>query len=723
MNKTIKNVLIILAIIFVVLTLLFVANKWRQSKCGDNICQRWELNKGTCSADCEGIIEEGLAINPKNTNDVFGLYEIVNFKCSNGKDDPECTKFGTPKWEVSGCGTIQGSNQGSAIVWNTGHGACSGKISVSYNKQEKSVALKTKMPEGRDAGRISTVNLPGLTANQILDICKKEDPYSKNSEFYKKQIVAGQELSKKLEDYIRGWLAGKNPAEIPAGYLGEDIDNAKTNHWKLYKPDEITAEEQWYGIPAREEPDSDNWQHLRMNNAATHVTYQKLIYIAPYDSQLVIEGDFPHARFMSLQVSPPFDPQFPYAGNRGQMEVPLIDADINPDPGNINPFRVGENRNATNRHYHAYFDLKQGNMVDLNPVLQNEYFRAQGNTRVGGPFSSTGAIGNGMLSPAILWLRYYVPDNGKNPYGGVSLPKALFKLKTGEEFWIQPDTSKIDQLLARIVPGYEEKPLAKVPAILGPSMGWWKMFDIFLIWAEGAAIQKAQPFGKLPENTVKKVLQEQYACQTNKGPDAAPPGNIGHSATDCPYDMYLHRSIAVTPNHVYAITGRIPTTPKTRNGESTTQKTQARYWSICHTGGGQDDMYNGLVYGCLLDENVVRDNNNDYIIVYGQKEKPSNARPECGITWQNIGPESTQGLIMRWMNVYPDNYMKEYAPTDQNIPWKTGSWYQTTYNKSLIGENKSNVMGPYQPIVHYQTIQEFEALGCPVDKNKIIEWK
>ena len=84
-----------------------------------------------------------------------------------------------------------------------------------------------------------------------LDICKKENPYSKNSEFYKKQIVAGQELSKKLEDYIKGWLAGKNPAEIPAGYLGEDIDNAKTNHWKLYKPDEITAEEQWYGIPAR----------------------------------------------------------------------------------------------------------------------------------------------------------------------------------------------------------------------------------------------------------------------------------------------------------------------------------------------------------------------------------------------------------------------------------------------------------------------------------------
>jgi len=53
MNKTIKFVLIILTIIFVVLTLLFVANKWRQSKCGDNICQKWEQKNETCANDCK----------------------------------------------------------------------------------------------------------------------------------------------------------------------------------------------------------------------------------------------------------------------------------------------------------------------------------------------------------------------------------------------------------------------------------------------------------------------------------------------------------------------------------------------------------------------------------------------------------------------------------------------------------------------------------------------
>ena len=118
------------------------------------------------------------------------------------------------------------------------------------------------------------------------------------------------------------------------------------------------------------------------------------------------------------------------------------------------------------------------------------------------------------------------------------------------------------------------------------------------------------------------------------------------------------------------------------------------------------------------------DGNNDYIIVYSQPEnRPSNARSECGVTWQDFGPDASQGFILRWMNVYLDHYMEEYAPTDDNIPWKTGGWSEENYDKSLVGKNEPGVMGPYLQISHHLDKDEFEQLGCPVDASKIPEWK
>ncbi len=154
---------------------------------------------------------------------------------------------------------------------------------------------------------------------------------------------------------------------------------------------------------------------------------------------------------------------------------------------------------------------------------------------------------------------------------------------------------------------------------------------------------------------------------------------------------------------------------------------QARYWSICHTGDGPENpdgaAYHKLGYGCLMDDEITVDENNDYIIVYSRPEdRPSNARPEYGVTWQDFGPDASQGFILRWMNVYPDHYMEEYAPTDDNIPWETGGWSEDAYDRSLVGENTPGVMGPYHPIIHYMTTEEFEALGFSIDAADIPNW-
>lgn len=75
------------------------------------------------------------------------------------------------------------------------------------------------------------------------------------------------------------------------------------------------------------------------------------------------------------------------------------------------------------------------------------------------------------------------------------------------------------------------------------------------------------------------------------------------------------------------------------------------------------------------------------------------------------------------MSVYPDHYMEEFAPNDENIPWDTGAWMQRGFDRNLVGENKPGVMGPYQPLIHYLTKEEFEALDCPIDPAAIPEWK
>ena len=572
------------------------------------------------------------------------------------------------------------------------------------------------------------VDIPVTTMYERMAYCDMSE--LEWQEYYEGQNRKAQELSDNLKDYIRGWLRGENPPEIPYGLLPKSINSIKTHSWTLQRPDETNTEEQWYFIPARKEP-APEFKALYSNGAATHVTYLKLLFIAPFDSKLLIEGDFPHSREMSYQIAPPFDPEFPTSHNIGMMEVPMIDVDIEPDLDHVNPFRTGANRNAENRHYHIRYDLKMGNAYDLNPVLQNPYFRAQGNHRIGGPFESAGPWGDGSFIPSVVWLRYYAPDlnpdGSVDPLAGVDYPKAILQLDTGEQFWIQPNKDVAEErqnttTYARILPPFE--PVGQF-AYAGPSVGWKKIYNLLQIRLDSKAIRS---HGLDASDDVKAKIRDQLSCLINQGPGQKPPGNIGHSATDHPYNNYLVRPLVLGREKVLVITGRLPKTPKTRNAESVMEggtEYEARYWSICHhvdTPGNPSDFVS-LVYGCLMDDEIITDENNDYIIVYSRvDDKPENAEASCGVTWQNFSQQSAKPVVIRWMDVYPDHYMEDYAPTDENIPWEKGAWSESEYDETLVGKNEPGIMGPFHPVVHYMSREEFEALGCPLDAGSIPEW-
>ena len=304
-------------------------------------------------------------------------------------------------------------------------------------------------------------------------------------------------------------------------------------------------------------------------------------------------------------------------------------------------------------------------------------------------------------------------------------PKATLQLPTGEKFWITCDKSKAvnDQTAPvpdRPVPPYEPYPFQ------GPTLGWFKMFGIDLAMLEADAYMDSEPWGEKDLETAKKEIRDFYKLMWNRGADASPPGNYECSATCCNYLSYLVRPIALGENKVIVLTGKLPDYPRTRNGEPVMEKGDVRYFSVTHqqgSGGLGNSIYTSVPHGSLMDDEIVVNEDNEYIIVFSrERERPKNARKENGVTWQEWGSSSRQVFVIRWMNIIPEWYLPEYAPDEHNIPWSTGAWSQNTYDKSLVGENRPGVLGLYHPVIHYMTKKEFEALGDNIRLEDIPEW-
>jgi len=198
-----------------------------------------------------------------------------------------------------------------------------------YAQEDKEVGSKWKYYKTPELSGTEITNL-------ALQAARQSQQYIADTN---KRINA---FSRKLEDYISLWLKGKAKAKFPKGFFSEWIDNEKTHDWRLVKPDEINPDEQWHILSAY-----DPAKELYQFSPDPSGTYLRIIFIAPLNSKLLIEGDFPHCRFMDYQIILPLDPLHP---QEAMCEVPLVDVDIEPDPGHINSFRVAADRNAQRRH-------------------------------------------------------------------------------------------------------------------------------------------------------------------------------------------------------------------------------------------------------------------------------------------------------------------------------------------------------------------------------------
>lgn len=533
-----------------------------------------------------------------------------------------------------------------------------------------------------------------------------------------------------LRDYIEAWFDGRVPAELPAHFVPPGVNRRDFPTFRLMREDDIRSDTQWTERPSHQiDP-----RRLYGSFPDPNCTYLIAFLFAPFGCVLEMSGEFPHARFFDVQISPSFDPKsYRYDGGIGVPEVPIVDVDIDPLPGHTNPFRVGADRAANLRGYTLAFDLTMGDPVALEEAFRPP-FRAAGNRRQGGalfhqgPWGAypwIGGHGRGAWDIGQLWVRYYRPDDARGALGGVRHPTLRYRLPDGRAFWLEVSAEGVHARANRTV---ALKPASAEPTRVEHNdheYGWAKQVGIFRGVISGFAMNT-----NAGSPTYVRLLDKGVA---GRGHDLDAPNRYEQSATSCTYIDYLCRSMTCAQGKVVVLTGRMPRCPRTRDGSRTVEPAEARYWSIVgyHIPDGWDflkafspEAVNGVAQHAVMDEEVVLQDEQWFVIVLSRPEdRPRNANAASGVTWVDWGVAPKVSWTLRWLTVAPD-WISDDAPTPSKLG-PHGDWAHPDFDAAKMWKRTrfDGLLGAYQPQVHYLTTAAFEALGESVAPADVPPWR
>lgn len=532
--------------------------------------------------------------------------------------------------------------------------------------------------------------------------------------------------SDNLEAYIKEWYKGNKSSEIPNQLLPVGLDTAQFKNFKLIKYEYIDPDKQWATRLAHKIDFNKMYASFPDPNCS-YIVLPALC--APFKSKLVIEGDFPYSRFFDIQVSPPFEStEYRYAKWAGKGEVGIVDVDIVPNEGCINPFIIGNDRLTEKRAYKVEFTMAIGNPTKLNNgAHQPPYYRGKGNSRFASALQFQGpwgidkkhGHGRGLYDLGDIWIRYYAIDKNKDVYGGVKLPKAYYQLESGEKFFIEYDFKKFVEIANATMPNRKigNSHSAKYN---GPIVGWNKAYGIYLSISTGLAkaLDKTSPKDK-------EYIRKLDLGVNGRGENQPAPACYEPHATGCNYINYLQRGFSIKKDYVIVLTGKLPTFPDTRNSAKEMTKAQCRYFSFTtYDADFPFAKLPGLEQSSVMDDEIKIDDERKYMIVYSRVEdKPTNATANNNVTWVNYGNTCTQAITLRWMSVGPD-WAFDKTPNETNLPWNKVIWSATQYDSSLIElNNHTGFLGWYLPQVHYMSKKDFEKLGNNLKADNIPIWK
>lgn len=395
-------------------------------------------------------------------------------------------------------------------------------------------------------------------------------------------------------------------------------------------------------------------------------TFSTAWFKLPADAKLVISGNFPNMRHWSFVT-------YTEAG------VPLDglnDIDIEADAGSYNPFRAGVARDVQTRRY--TFTVVNGKPpADAAQRPKNTvYTLNEPNTAIG------------------MHMRNYVPDRSIDWTGGVGVPKVQLQTTDGK-LLNEQETCDATQAPLR----------GKQVPITVPRKLWLALNS--LPWRP-ADRTPAKDFDVAPMvrffNREHLLLQTFFPLIPSDGMAVEKGGFWSNPVT-----RYGFTYLSQAYGSVYAVHGKMPTTPTTWHGQAAPLDVQAnmRYWSLCTVTAPAS----GNTVDCVHDENVrpLLDPQGHFTVVISRApDRPSNAKASCGVEWLEYG--TGDGI---------PGGSADYGTVINRHTLVNPDFKHSWFNVTKVGD-EAKEMGDYLPhVINLRAKAKFEALGCPVDKAKL----
>jgi hypothetical protein len=415
----------------------------------------------------------------------------------------------------------------------------------------------------------------------------------------------------------------------------------------------------------------------------TDTIYDYTRFQLPAGATITLHGQFPHARFFSLTT------YVTRGTEQGLPSTSIYDEQINPDPGSINPFRPGENRDSKHRSYTVTIS---GQTTPAEPAANTLYAGQEGKT--------------GETQQVEMIMRVYRPDKNLEANAGVPLPSPTVNLENGETFSEEAAACSA----VSDVSGISALPIEKIAA---PTPATYVHLRD-LAPAPHPAVNPVdwERFRNLPylEKPFFAGAGEPYEHLITTLPTAV---TSGLYATPANAYLIAYADRTIGPNteghNILVIHAKMPTHPETYDHNKINDQagTQVRYWSIC-TAGGVEKPYDFLTNSaCLFDQEVPVDTNGEYTVVVSlAQDRPKNAKPGCGVAWLDWG---TGG----------DDLEGEYAvdnrPSLDTLIMRnqlSNPAFEQSIANVITPGSEREVMGAYYPTSTYMTTQEFEGRRC-----------
>jgi len=277
---------------------------------------------------------------------------------------------------------------------------------------------------------------------------------------------------------------------------------------------------------------------------------------------------------------------------------------------------------------------------------------------------------------AILY-RIYAVDRGRDETGDAGLPLPVLTYDDGRELRGAAACGALRT----------SQPLQLDPAAMAVPMPKYRQ-----LLAAASKISPIHPATDPPTWYQQLDRESLYKIYTGEPIDADAPKSEGGFYPNID-NQYIRTVINRKLGRVFVLRAKAPTTPRTRDGNSTMGAGELRYWSWCSNQG----FANTRVNDCVYDENFPIGPDGFYTLVVSRKgDRPRNAIAECGIAWLPMADDG-DGAIDEDVTVVQLRHMlgmSEFKNAIQNIR-----------RQSSIAED----MGPYFPRGRYTTKSGFEA--------------